>query len=145
MADLGLSGTSPIQGAREEALASRVVLDLHGGDPIQRNLAAHALSRPGASGDAEQRMAWLVAALDDEYPSVRWFAWRGLRSLARARGDEPTLALVSAFDYLAPVEVRAPVVGELRARLGPGALEHVPELLERLEEHRQDKAIWIGE
>lgn len=145
MGDLGLSGSAPAPAAPEGSAASRVVLDLHGGDPIQRNLAAHALARPRATGEVAQRMAWLVAALDDEYPSVRWFAWRGLRTLAEERGDADTLTLVAGFDYLAPVEERAPIVGQLRARLGPGALEHDPALLERLEENRQDKAIWIGE
>jgi hypothetical protein len=146
MGDLGLSGSRAVQSAaEEEALASRVALDLHGGDPIQRNLAAHALSRPKATGEVSERMAWLVAALDDEYPSVRWFAWRGLRTLATDQGDARTLALVAEFDYLAPIEERAATVAELRRHLGPGALEDHPDLLHGLEDNRLDKAIWIGE
>jgi hypothetical protein len=82
MAPLGLHGSNPTRPPLpDEGAGSRVVLDLLGGDPIQRNLAADALAQPGATGSLEQRMAWLAEGLEDEYPSVRWFAWRGLRTL----------------------------------------------------------------
>ncbi|WP_052549723.1 ammonia-forming cytochrome c nitrite reductase subunit c552 [Enhygromyxa salina] len=90
MPALGLRGSpvDPSAARPEEALASRVVLDLLGGDPIQRNLAAHALARPDATGSIEARMAWIAEGLEDEYPSVRWFAWRGLRSLVEQLDPE---------------------------------------------------------
>ena len=48
MTKLGLEGSSAGRPAPEEAAASRVVLDLTGGDAIQRNLAADALGRADA-------------------------------------------------------------------------------------------------
>ncbi|MCA9705356.1 MAG: hypothetical protein KDK70_05885 [Myxococcales bacterium] len=74
------AGQTPRAGPAEEP--SRIVRDLHGGDPIQRALAAHALARPEPPVPASQRMAWLVDALEDDYPAVRWFGYRGLRRLA---------------------------------------------------------------
>ena len=73
---------------------SRVELDLLGGDPVQRALAAHALARPGAVGDVERRKARSRSALEDDYPAVRWFAWRGYRALA------PRDAAIAAFDFM---------------------------------------------
>jgi hypothetical protein len=145
MAELGLSGSAPGPAAPEEERASRVALDLHGGDPIQRNLAAHALSSPRAVGDPARRMAWLAGALDDEYPSVRWFAWRGLRSLAGEQGRADVVEALATFDYMGPLEERVLVVRDVQDRLGPGALAEDPELLAALEARREDQAIWIGE
>lgn len=153
MAALGLRG-APIDlsaALPEEAKASRVVLDLLGGDPIQRNLAAHALAQPGATGTLELRMAWIAEGLEDEYPSVRWFAWRGLRSLAERLPDqqqgrrELLLAALTQFDYLGPIEPRVAVVTRVRALLGPAPLAEHPELHERLLGERWALAIWIGE
>jgi hypothetical protein len=145
MEALGLKGT--VAGAQlpEEQVASRVALDLHGGDALQRNLAAHALAQPKASGEVDVRMGWLAAALEDEYPSVRWFAWRGLRQLAREQGDSELVEMLAHFDYLAGAELRVPRVAELREGLKPGAVDHDPQLKERLEDRRQTKTIWIGE
>jgi hypothetical protein len=145
MRRLGLAGTRPGHPETAEGWASRAVLDLYGGDPIQRNLAAHALGRPEATGDEIARMAWLVDALDDEYPSVRWFAWRSLRDLAARSGHRVAGSLLARFDYLAAAEERLAAVEALRALLPAGPFVGRPEVLRFLEEHRLDREIWIGE
>jgi hypothetical protein len=153
MAELGLRGARVVPSAElpEERIASRVVLDLLGGDPIQRNLAAHALAQPGATGSLELRMAWIAEGLEDEYPSVRWFAWRGLRSLAERLGAdqqgrrEALLTELAQFDYLGPIDVRVEIVTRVRALLGPAPLADHPDLHERLLGDRWALAIWIGE
>jgi hypothetical protein len=147
MPGLDLRGTpaDPAAQSPHEARASRVVLDLLGGDPIQRNLAAHALAAADATGTVAERIAWLADGLDDEYPSVRWFAWRGLRSLAERTGDAGLLADLARFDYLAPIHARAEVSAAVRAQVGPPALADDPELREALLDAREGLAIWIGE
>ena len=152
MAELGLRG-SVVEGRRpaaHEGAAPRVVLDLLGGDPLQRNLAAHALARPKATGSLEARMAWIADGLEDEYPSVRWFAWRGLRELAAelpagAPRRAELLAALDAFDYLAPIEVRAVTIQAIRDRLAAPALADRPQLREALLERRVALSLWIGE
>ncbi len=144
MAGLGLLG-SPA-GLPEDPLeqrGSRVLLDLHGGDPIQRNLAAHALAQPDASGSLELRMAWLADALEDEYPSVRWFAWRGLRALAEAASQAELVRTLAEFDYLAPIEARVEVIGRIHLQLGTPVNPN--QLFDDLSEARAETAIWIGE
>lgn len=152
MTSLGLRGSSPTSAPLpEEDAASRVVLDLLGGDPIQRNLAADALAQPGATGAIDDRLAWLAEGLEDEYPSVRWFAWRGLRTLAAALPDSQStrrdalLAALARFDYLGPIEQRVEVVMAVREQVGPPPLHDDPELRERLLAERTALAIWIGE
>lgn len=149
MARLGLKGSEPGAPGAHEQHGSRVALDLLGGDAIARNLAADALAQTKASGSLEQRMAWLGEGLEDEYPSVRWFAWRGLRSLAQdlpvGARREGLLADLEAFDYLGPVEDRVEIVARVRAQLGPGPLADQPELREQLLDRRQAAPIWIGE
>jgi hypothetical protein len=121
-----------------------VLLDLQGGDPIQRNLAAHALAQPDATGSLAQRMVWLAGALEDEYPSVRWFAWRGLRTLAQSAGEDELLTALADFDYLAPIEPRVEVIGRIHAQLGPTPTQH-DDLFDELAQARAATAIWIGE
>lgn len=146
MAELGLRGTKPSSPPAEvEQLASRVVLDLLGGDPLQRNLAAHALASAKASGSLAERLAWLADGLEDEYPSVRWFAWRGMRALAERAGHAELLALLEQFDYLGPIDQRIATTVRVHQLLGPPALAEHPELRERLFEQREGLAIWIGE
>jgi hypothetical protein len=128
-----------------EAVAgiSRVVLDLHGGDPIQRALAAHALARPHVPVAPVQRMAWLVDALEDDYPAVRWFAYRGLLRLAEHEPRVPPVLQVP--QAMEDPGLRAVMIDELRAILGPGPLHDRPQLVQTLHERRDDQAIWIGE
>jgi hypothetical protein len=123
----------------------QVVLDLYGGDPIQRALAAHALTRPAAPFAPDRRMAWLVDALEDDYPAVRWFAFRGLRQLAEHAADPRPLAALQVPHAMEDPGLRAVLVDELRALLGPGPLADRPGLAATLHERRDDQAIWIGE
>ncbi len=148
MVELGLRGTAPDPEHPLERRASRVLLDLRGGDPIQRNLAAHALAQPEATGALDQKIAWLVGALEDEYPSVRWFAWRGLRALVeRLPPDDarrgPLLAALAEFDYLAPIDARVAALEPIHSLVGPAA--SADELFDELAEARIETAIWIGE
>lgn len=146
MEKLGLHGTEPGPADPSEDWASRVGLDLLGGDPLQRNLAAHALARPGATGEPRERMAWLVDALEDEYPSVRWFGWRAIRTLAQDVGDHTVLDLCADFDYLGDPADRLAVVDELRRHLPRGG-RPVDEVHRRdqVTARRERVAIWIGE
>lgn len=146
MADLGFQGTPPGAAHPSESWAPRVLLDLHGGDPLQRNLAAHALARPEATGDPELRLAWLVDGLEDEYPSVRWFAWQGIRVLATQLQDAETVDLCADFDYLGDPADRLAVVQALRAHLGAApTFATEPGRREQLVARREREAIWIGE
>lgn len=124
---------------------ARVALDLHGGDPIQRALAAHALARPQAPAPAPQRMAWLVDVLEDDYPAVRWFGYRGLRRLADQAARSDVMQALDAPGAMEDAGLRAVLVDELRARLGPGPLADQPALVQTLHQRRDDQAIWIGE
>ncbi|MCA9692054.1 MAG: hypothetical protein KC636_20800, partial [Myxococcales bacterium] len=122
--DWAIAATSWLSGGAAPSVAgetSQLVRELYGGDPIERGLAAHALARPEATGaDARTRMAWMVDALEDEYPAIRWMVWRALGDLATRVGD-PTLARrVARYDPLADAANRLASVDSLRAQLGPG-------------------------
>lgn len=143
MRSLGLRGSAPAMEDDRETWASRVVLDLHGGDPIQRGLAAHALARAGVPVDASTRLSWIVDAMADEYAAVRWMAWRGAKTLAA--GDAAITAKLGAWDPSAPIAERTAAWHELRRALGPGVFDGSPERVEQLEARRDDAAIWIGE
>lgn len=144
MAGLGLRGTTAGEAAAEETWGSRVALDLFGGDPVQRVLAAHALARPEATGAASERLAWLIDALEDEYPAVRWTVWRAALAVGRASGS----ALVGALEQFdphadAPTRIRA--LDTLRAAAGPGPFAGAPERREALIDRQGEVALWIGE
>jgi hypothetical protein len=132
--------------------AGQAELDLFGGDPLQRNLAADALGQGKAVGPPSRRMAALVAAMDDEFPSVRWFAWRSLRRMAKRHAPE-VLPDLAAFDYVAPVEARVVITDAVRTKLlqrfGAGSfktpLDGHPDRREALELRRDDAELWIGE
>jgi hypothetical protein len=137
---LGFPAPGPLPpAAPDEAWGSRVQLDLVGGDPLQRVLAIHALTRPEVPVAVEPRRAWITDALDDEYPAVRWFAWRALRQLA----EPDLLALVDAYDPHADAERRLPAADALRAAFGGGPF--TPEQREALEARRERTVLWIGE
>ena len=142
---LGLPARPPATpAAPEEAWASRVLLDLHGGDPVQRVLAAHALTRPSVPVAPTTRLAWLVDALEDAYPSVRWFAWRALKTVAaQAPPDAALSTALDAYDPHAEAALRLPAVDALRARLGPGPLSQ--ERRQALEDRQDAQLLWIGE
>jgi predicted CXXCH cytochrome family protein len=146
LAGLGLPEHEPKKGEEErERWASRVALDLVGGDPIQRSLAAHALARPEAVGDASDRAAALALALHDDYPAVRLFAARGLSVLATRTEDAALAEAVAAFDFLAEPDARETAARAIRDRVGVHSLARDPGRLEALEQAREASAIWIGE
>ena len=146
MAALGLRGGAPrSEPAEEEAWGSRALLDLYGGDPLQRALAADAIARPEAAAPAAARLPWLVDALDDEYPAIRLFAIRGLRSLAAQAGRDDLAPLLAAYDFLGEAEARLEASLVLRAAIGPGPFAERPERAERLMEAQERQILWIGE
>lgn len=145
MRSLRLRGSAAGAGDDRETWASRVVLDLHGGDPIQRGLAAHALARDGVPVDPSTRLSWIVDAMADEYAAVRWMAWRGAKSLAREVGDDAISAKLNAWDPSAALTERLATWEEIRRALGASVLDENPERREQLEARRDDAAIWIGE
>lgn len=154
----GPAGSVPANGGstgRDEAIpswAGQAELELFGGDPLQRNLAADAMGQGKAVGPPSRRMAALVTAMDDEFPSVRWFAWRSLRRMAERHAPE-VLPKLAEFDYVAPVESRVTITDAIRAtlteRFGAGSfktpLDGHPERRESLELRRDDVELWIGE
>ena len=142
MPRLGLRGTTSGARAAEEAWGSRVALDLFGGDPVQRVLAAHALTRPGVTAPAKQRLAWLVDALEDEYPAVRWAVWRAALLVAE-EADGEVAALLARFDPHADAPTRLRAIDALRAVAGPGPF--AGERREALIDRQGEVALWIGE
>lgn len=98
------------------ALADGLVA-LLAGDPVRQAVAAYELGRvEQAPSKAELpiRAAWLIAALDDDRPAVRRFAWRSLRSIDAAQA----LGLASAlagFDYTGEPASRARAVAAITA------------------------------
>lgn len=148
MGALGLASSPAGVPEADEAWASRVVLDLHGGDPIQRALAAASLARPEPPVASRVRLQWLLDALADDYPAVRWIAWRGAKVLAGelvVADDEGFADELAAFDPAAPLEQRLAAWNGLRRRMGGGVFDEQPERRELLEARRDATAIWIGE
>lgn len=156
MAQLGFRSPSTAgHPTSRESWASRVALDLLGGDALQRALAARALAEgPGAVGSTAFRAAWLAEALDDPYPGVRFIAWRALEATLAARGEdgEDALGTLSRFDPFAPLERRIALTAEVRARLpgDPRPGEVLPATLgdarrAALESEADATPIWIGE
>ncbi|MGB1276064.1 MAG: hypothetical protein ACPG77_09965, partial [Nannocystaceae bacterium] len=145
MATLGLRGSKPARPpTEEEAWGSRVLLDLHGGDPLQRILAADALTQPRAPVSNRLRATWLVPLLDDEYPSVRWVAWRGLRGLIAQQAPE-LVALLKRYDPHGDAALRIPIVDQLREHFGPDPVAAKPEHQQALQAHQERALISIGE
>lgn len=142
MGGLGLRGSEAGGAAPEEGWGSRVALDLFGGDPVQRVLAAHALTRPGVTAQAEVRLGWLVDALEDEYPAVRWAVWRAALAVARGSGSA-VAAELAEFDALADAPVRLRAVDALRGRVGAGPFAGWRR--EALIDRQGEVALWIGE
>lgn len=139
LARIASPAASPLATAvEEEAWGSRVQLDLLGGDPLQRVLAIHALTRPTTPVAAEARRAWVTEALDDAYPAVRWFAWRALSALAPEHA-----ALVAGYDPHADAAARLPAAEALREALGRGPFSAAQR--EALEARQDRSDLWIGE
>ncbi|MBK8265849.1 MAG: ammonia-forming cytochrome c nitrite reductase subunit c552 [Nannocystis sp.] len=144
---LKLSGSAIAaeRAAEEESWASRALLDLYAGDPIQRALAAHAIAREAAPVSPSLRLSWLVDALEDEYPAIRIFALRGLRTLSERAGRDDLRGLLAAYDFLGEVDMRVAAVDAIRRAIGPGPLAAHPERVERLIAAQERQIVWIGE
>lgn len=88
-------------------------------------------------------MRVLLDALEDEYPAVRWFAWRALKKLG---ADQPSLrALVERFEVQGDPAARIELVDALRRHLGPSSLHEHEERRTALQAQRDDQLIEIGE
>ena len=124
---------------------SEVETQLFAGDPLERALAAHALSR-GAAGPAPTRAtrrarhrAMLLEVMEhDPYPAVRHFAWRTLLSLA----PSARAVLGSFVPEWSPRERSAWMQG-VRKELADVALDATE--LTQLRAQAEAQAIDIGE
>ena len=97
-------------GARIELPDS--IAALLAGDPVQRAVAAQRASRVDVdlADGGEALIPFLLLALEDEYPAVRWFARRSLLAL-----DHPALAPeLTSFDYLGEPDLRARALARLQ-------------------------------
>lgn len=87
------------------------LLDLLGGDPVQRSMAAEAAGRPNIAPQGAARI-WLIppllSSLADEYPAVRRFAANSLRALDASLGEQgPQLgALLAQYDFIEAADTR---------------------------------------
>jgi hypothetical protein len=140
---VGGRDASVIDGAAGDPLP-RVAVDLLGGDPIQRALATDALRQPKATLPVQARAAWLVDALEDDYPAIRFMAWRALTAVVADGALSDARSLVAAYDPVGDPAERIEAANRLRARLGPGALHDDPRRVEVVAA-RADSEIWIGE
>lgn len=82
------------------------LLDLLGGDPVQRAVAAESAGHPAVMPQGAERR-WLIppllSALSDDYPAVRRFAANSLLAIDAGLGDEsPGLSRVlQDYDFIA--------------------------------------------
>jgi len=91
------------------------VRTLLGGDVVQRAVAVNALTQEASyTADAAARLwavPFLLLTMEDRYPAVRHFAYRGLSILCRrAQAAVPgarAAARLAAFDYLADAPARS--------------------------------------
>ena len=100
----------PDDRAAEIAESIRTLL---GGDVLQRTVAVNALVRDVSYTSDPVARLWavpfLLLTMEDRYPAVRHFAYRGLASLyrrAQAAGDLRWSPPLPDFDYLAETPVR---------------------------------------
>ncbi|MCA1780252.1 MAG: hypothetical protein LC637_12985 [Xanthomonadaceae bacterium] len=149
-----------LHGGLDTALPDGVTR-LFGGDPVERAVTAVAIGRTIERGQIDQPEQWrgiLLAALDDDYPAVRRFAWRSLVQLEQTAGsDSELLAIVQQHDPLLRGRQReAALVGlhwQYRERLGPVTVQDAlpagiqTETLEALRQigRSRSEAINIGE
>src|SRR6185503_18956201 len=93
------------------------VRTLLGGDVVQRSVAASALTQDASyTSDPTSRLwavPFLLLTLEDRYPAVRHFAYRGLTRLCRRAEDAAGTRGITPpppFDYLADAPGRATAV-----------------------------------
>jgi hypothetical protein len=106
------------------------------GDPVRRAVAARLAGRPDSPLPARGRaflVPHLLQALEDRYPTVRYFARKSLIDLdgamAQARVGPGLAAELERFDYIGPAAERASAVAALRsawAAAGKGAFASPP-------------------
>ncbi len=145
MAGLGLGGSSAGEPTVQESWASRVLLDLRGGDPLQRVLAADALAQSTTPVDAQLRMRWLLGAFEDEYPAVRLAAVRGLAKVADEADERLLRAQIDEYDFLGDAPGRLAAIDALRAQLGADPFAEHEERRRWLLDHQERQLLWIGE
>jgi predicted CXXCH cytochrome family protein len=117
---------------------SEVETQLFQGDPIQRVLAAAALSRPAPESARPRRMALLLEVMEhDPYPAIRHLAQRSARQLC---AREPQL---DAFIPESPAAERSRALATLRARFPLPAPTSAS--IETLRASAHERAIEIGE
>ena len=113
---------------------------LFAGDALTRAITAEAMSSNGASQpDSRWAAPYLLAAFEDNYPIVRFFAANGLAK-SNARLQKP--------DYLASPAVRQAMLNEWRTSLAPLnslGLEQAKTLAAALRLNRKDVDIEVGE
>ena len=113
---------------------------LFAGDALTRAITAEAMSGNGVSQpDSRWAMPYLLAAFEDNYPIVRFFAANGLAK-SNARLTKP--------DYLASPTVRQAALNEWRASLAALnslGLEQAKTLGAALRLNRKDVDIEVGE
>ncbi len=101
------------QDGADPSLADGLVA-LLAGDPVRKAVAAFELGRvdqaPG-QGELLIRVPWLIAALDDDRPAVRRFAWKSLNAidaaLARTARELRMADVLAGFDFTAAADARA--------------------------------------
>jgi hypothetical protein len=109
---------------------------LFSGDALTRALTAEALAGGGPfQPDASWASAWLVEALRDDYPIVRFFAAGGLSALWKGT-KEP--------DYLNPRECRE-ALERFGTRLDPSIQKKAAMLAQALRVRRSNVDIEVGE
>ncbi len=99
---------------------SNLVESLHGGDPVQRAVAARLAGRNDAPGSARER-AWLIPhllrAMEDHYPSTRNLSRKSLlalhRQLLAERFDTGLAPILLRYDFIGPVEQRGRLMSGL--------------------------------
>lgn len=109
------------QDGADVALADGLVA-LIAGDPVRQAVAAFELGRvdqaPG-QGEMLIRVPWLIAALEDDRPAVRRFAWKSLTAIDAALAMSPrALRLAGAlasFDFTGAQDERARSVKAIAA------------------------------
>lgn len=97
---------------------ARNLLQLLGGDPVERAIAAKMAGRADAAPmPAADRVPGLLAALDDDYPAVRRFAAHSLRDLARRTPELAPLAEpLEDYDFIAEPAAREAIEQALQQR-----------------------------
>lgn len=122
------ASTAPGEAAYDEPEGARA---LFAGDAVMRALTAAALAP-----QAKRSAPWLLEALEDKYPIVRYFAANALAQV------EPALPKP---DYLATPAVRAGTLRQWLAKFDPQALEAAKAQRERLARQRSEVDVEVGE